>query len=127
MVGLLPRSLPPMPSSFRQLDNAATPAEVVEIVRDYFVMWTPEEIALLPEACRPPHVRDETDVEELHRCAVEAFRTSRASGDELALLRKLVGFVASASVRLAQLRQAESGKRAGAATPRDRRAANRGG
>jgi len=116
-----------MPSSFRQLDNAATPAEVVEIVRDYFVMWTPEEIALLPEACRPPHLRDETDVEGPHRCAVEAFRRSRASGDELALLRKLTGFVASASIRLAQLRQAESGKRGGAATARERRAASRGG
>jgi hypothetical protein len=52
-----------MPSWSRLLDSASTPAAVVEVVRDYFVMWSPEEIALLPEACRPPHVRDATDVE----------------------------------------------------------------
>jgi hypothetical protein len=57
---------------------------------------------------------------------VEAFRRSRASGEELALLRKMTGFVASASVRLAQLREAQGGERAGA-TPRERRAARRDG
>ena len=97
---------------------------MVAVVRDYFALWSPEEFALLPEACRPPHLRDETDIENLHRCAVEAFRRSRATGDALALLRKLTGFVASASVRLAQLREAEAGVRSGA-MPRDRRAANR--
>ncbi len=112
-----------MPSWFRMLDNAATPAEVVAIVRDYLAMWSPEEIALLPERARPPHVRDSTDVEELHRSAVEAFRKSRASGDALALLRKLTGFVASASVRLAQLHEATAAE---TEAPRrlERRAAN---
>lgn len=116
-----------MPSWFRLLDSASTPHEVVSIVRDYFVMWSPEEIALLPEPCRPPHLRDETDIEQLHRCAVEAFRTSRATGEELALLRKLTGFVATASVRLAQLRESAGAMRAEATPPERRTAAGRDG
>ena len=92
-----------MPSSFRQLDDAATSQEIVSVVRDYFAQWTPEEIALLPESCRPPHIRDSADVEDLHRAAVAAFRDSRATGDALTLLQKLTGFVAAASVRLAKL------------------------
>ena len=104
------------------LDSAASPDEVAAIVRDYFALWSPEEIALLPERCRPPHVRDASDLEELHRCAVEAFRKSRATGEALALLRKLTGFVASACVRLAQLREAAAN--AGEARRPTRRAAN---
>lgn len=92
-----------MPSWFRLLDNAQRPSEVVAIVRDYFARWSPEEIALLPVACRPPHIRDVSDVEELHRCAVEAYRSSRATGEALTLLQKLTGFVACATVRIAQV------------------------
>ena len=98
-----------MPSSSRLLDNAKSTGEVVSIVRDYLAMWTPEEIALLPAPCRPPHLREPADIEELHRCVVEAFRNSRATGEALALLQKLTGFVAQASVRLAQLRGGEAG------------------
>jgi hypothetical protein len=114
-----------MPSSFRQLDTAATPHEIVSIVRDYFAQWTPEEIALLPEACRPPHIRDSADVEELHRAAVDAFRDSRATGEALTLLRKLTGFVAAASVRLAKLGHPAAGGGGEAVTPPKRMAAGR--
>jgi hypothetical protein len=93
-----------MSSWFRLLDNARNSEEAVGIVRDYLARWSPEEIALLPDACRPPHIRDESDVENLHRAAVEAYRGSRASGEALRLLAKLTGFIACASVRLAQLR-----------------------
>ena len=39
---------------FDLLAAATTPAEVVGVARDYLATWTPEEIAALPRACRPP-------------------------------------------------------------------------
>jgi hypothetical protein len=98
-----------MPSWSRLLDSATSTGEVVSIVRDYLALWTPEEIGLLPGPCRPPHLRDASDVEELHRCVVEAFRNSRVTGEALALLQKLTAFVTQATARLAQLHDGELG------------------
>ena len=96
-----------MASWWEQLDRAKTVGEVVALTRDYFARWTPEEIALLPADCRPSRFRDEVDVEDLHRCAVEEFRNTRASGDELAQLQKLMAYIARASVAIARLRQSD--------------------
>lgn len=91
------------PSWFRQLDAASSVAEVVAVTRDFFAMWSPEEIMELPESCRPTRFRDAIDLETLHRCAVEAFRNTRATGPELVLLKKLAGFLGRACGRIAQL------------------------
>ena len=45
-----PRSL----AWFDLLASASTPVEVVNVARDYLATWTPDEIAALPRACRPP-------------------------------------------------------------------------
>ena len=87
-----------------QMDRAQTVEEVVAIVRDFFAMWSPEEIGMLPTACRPGRLRDAAQIEELNRCAVEAYRNTRASGKALELLQRLTGIVGRACVRIAQLR-----------------------
>jgi hypothetical protein len=92
-------------SWYRFLDDTRTSADVVRVVRDYLARWTPEEISLLPAACRPPHVRDAADIEELHRCVVAAYLESRATDEALALLQKLTDFMGRAMVRLAQLEE----------------------
>ena len=93
------------PSWFRQVEGSRSESEVVAIARDYFAMWTPEEIGILPPDIRPPHIRDATDLEELNRRAVEAFRETRATGEELNLIQRLTGFVGRSCVRIAQLRE----------------------
>lgn len=93
-----------MLSLFQQLDVARTPAEVVAVTRDYMATWTPEEIALLPRACRPGRIRVAEDIEELHASAVDAYRVTRASGEELKALQLLTSFLVRASLRLADLR-----------------------
>ncbi len=98
-----------MPRSwFRQLENAQSESEVIAVARDYFAMWSPEEIGLLPPAIRPPHLRDATDLEELNRRAVVAFRETRATGEELELLQRLSGFVGRSCVRIAQMHEGSS-------------------
>jgi hypothetical protein len=108
-----------MLSWFRQLDEAKSASEVVAIARDYFAMWSPDEIVLLPESCRPARFRDVTDLEDLHRAAVEEFRKTRATGPEFELLQKLTGFIGRACVRIAQVRDGQQGEEPAAARQPD--------
>jgi hypothetical protein len=96
-----------MVSWFQQLDKATSPAEVVAVARDYLATWTPEEIGRLPRACRPGRMRVAEDIEEMHSCAVDAYRTTRASGDELTSLQLITSFLVRASLRLAKLRETQ--------------------
>lgn len=92
-----------MTSWIGQIESAPSTADVVAIVRDYIALWSPEEIAALPPPVRPGRVRDEADIADLHDRLVEAYRTTRASGDALASLQRLTGFMARASIRIAEL------------------------
>lgn len=93
---------------FQQLDKASRVGEVVDIARDYFATWTPQEVARLPPTCRPGRVRDPSDIEDMHACAVDAYRSTRASGEELKALQLLTSFLVHASLRLVQLRASEA-------------------
>jgi hypothetical protein len=101
-----------MISWLRQLEAATTLDEVVAIARDYLATWTPEELARLPRACRPGRLRKPEDIEELHICSVDAYRVTRASGEELTALQLLTSFIVRASQRIAQLRGASEVERA---------------
>jgi hypothetical protein len=96
-----------MSSWLAQMDRTTSLEEVVAIVRDYFAMWTPDEIASLPRACQPGRLRDAEQIEELNRCAVEAFRNTRASGPKLEALQRLTAIVGRACLRIAHLRGAQ--------------------
>jgi len=88
---------------FQQLDRARDTAQVVAIARDYLATWTPEELAKLPAACRPGRIRAAADLEDLHACAVDAFRTTRDSGETLKALQLITSFLVRANLRLVQL------------------------
>jgi hypothetical protein len=92
-----------MTSWIGQLENAHSTCEVVAIARDYIALWSPEEIATLPVPVRPGRMRDEGDITDLHERLVEAYRTTRATGDALATLQRLTGFMGRASIRMAEL------------------------
>lgn len=92
-----------MASWYQQLDNAGDASEVVAIARDYLATWTPEEIARLPDACRPGRIRAAADLIYLHECAVDAFRNMRESGEALKALQLLTGFLVRANLKLVQL------------------------
>jgi hypothetical protein len=117
-----------MSSSHRQIDNAKTPAEVAAVVRDYLATWSPEELARLPEAVRPGRIRDEEDVDTLHGNLVEEYRTTRASGAELAALQLITSVLVRATIRIAQLRDSttKSGSSAAPAGPMKSASPNRG-
>ena len=92
-----------MLSWFHQLDRASSIPEVVRVCRDYLATWPPEELALLPQGCRPGRFKSDADLEALHSCLVDEYRRDRLSGDPLSALQRMTSFVVRASVRVAQL------------------------
>ena len=78
------------PEDWRNLILASTQEEeVVGLVRDHMARWSPEEIARLPEECRPPRIRD---AEDISRWAFELASTHCAqslTADEDGLLDSL--------------------------------------
>jgi hypothetical protein len=77
--------------------------EVIELVRDHLARWSPEEIARLPEDCRPPRIRD---AEDISRWAFELASThcaQRLTADGERVLDSMLEFVTQAAVRLSEL------------------------
>ena len=78
--------------------------EVVELVRDHMALWSPEEIARLPNDCRPGRIHD---AEDISRWAFELASTHCAqvvNVDDEPLLERMLEFVTQAAVRLSELR-----------------------
>jgi hypothetical protein len=88
---------------YHLLEDANSTLEVVAVARDYLASWSPQDIALLPPACRPGKIRDESDIEVLHDALIDEYRTSQASGEELARLQELTSFMVRATLRVAEL------------------------
>ena len=95
-----------------QLDHADRPEAVLAVARDYLAQISPEEVAQLPEECRPRRLVDGDDVASY---ALELAR-HQASADGPEVLQKMAAFFADASLRLSQIladpRFADSGQEA---------------
>jgi hypothetical protein len=78
--------------------------EVVELVRDHMARWTPEEIARLPEDCRPGRIRDADDVSQWAFTLASSHCAGVVRGEDEKLLDRMLEFVTHAAVRLAELR-----------------------
>lgn len=103
--------MPPMrPERWtRELQAATTKKEVVYAVRDYSAMLSRDEIARLPESCRPPPIRDAGDVSSW---GIEALRAKLAicpDTDQVALILSVEAFLCVALHRLAQIESLSSG------------------
>ena len=84
--------------------TAAHENEIVGLVRDHLALWTPEEIARLPEDCRPPRIRDAEDVS---RWAFELASThcaQKLSDADEPILDRMLEFVTQAAMRLSVLK-----------------------
>ncbi len=83
--------------------EAAHEQDVVGLVRDHLARWTPEEIARLPQDCRPPRIRD---AEDISRWAFELASTHCAQNMSEAdepFLDRMLEFVTQAAMRLSVL------------------------
>ena len=79
--------------------------EVIELVRGHMARWSPEEIARLPEDCRPPRIRDAEDISRWAFCLASTHCSQqRMAVDDEALLDRMLEFVTHAAVRLSELK-----------------------
>ena len=92
---MAPRSL----AWFDLLAAAATPEEVVNVARDFLATWTPEEIAALPRACRPP--RTLKFPEEIVDYAFSLVKAHLDEGSDSNGVTRMATFFAEASWRVA--------------------------
>lgn len=84
-----------------RLDRASTADEVVETVREFVARWSPEELAELPQECRPGKI---VDAEDLNGVAVAMVHRSCADdrlGDDR--LQRLAAFFTHAAMRIVQI------------------------
>jgi hypothetical protein len=83
-----------------RLDECASVADVVDVVRVFMARFDPDEIASLPPGCRPGKIVDADDVSAL---AVDLMRQTCRDGEPRELLHKLAAVFAHASGRIAEL------------------------
>ena len=93
------------PEDWRNLLRASTQEdEVLMLVRDHMALWAPEEIARLPEDCRPGRIRDADDIS---RWAFELATTHCAQAvlpEDEPFLDRMLEFVTQAAIRLSELK-----------------------
>jgi hypothetical protein len=96
------REQPPMPLSWQdRLNAASSESEVLGVARDFIAQFSPQEIQLLPEVCRP---RKFVDSDDIASYAFTLVRHNCESDERTSLLvHKLVAFFANASTRLSQV------------------------
>jgi len=92
-----------MQSWLRELDRAATEAEVVATTRDYLALWSPTELASFPEDCRQIRIDTQADIARWGDKLVEGYERTRTM-DVSARLQDLVTLVARANERLGEIR-----------------------
>lgn len=105
-----PRS--PMPDWRRLFIGATTEHEVILLAREHVASWALDEVARLPEECRPGRIRDGDDISQ---CAYELARAHcslRYHGEQDALVMRLLAFMSEAAIRMAEVKSVEAAARA---------------
>ena len=96
---MVPHTVPRSSPWFDLLAGATTPEEVLNVARDYLATWTPEEIAALPRACRPP--RRIKFPEEIVDYAFILVKAHLDVGEDSGAVTRMATFFAEASWRVA--------------------------
>jgi hypothetical protein len=90
-----------------RLDEARSESEVVSLARDFVARFGPDELARLPERCRPSRIVDAEDIAEyamtLVRCELEA------QGSDRGVLTRMATFFSAASSRLSEVSTSAGG------------------
>ena len=106
------------PTTTQRLARAHSERDIVRIVRDYVGEWTPEDLARLPESCRPGKMSDGIDICSFAYVLAKA-RFSAESEEVEAQLVQLESFFAQACARAAQLLAVDEASAAADATVKE--------
>jgi hypothetical protein len=78
--------------------------EVVSLVRDHMARWSPEEIARLPEDCRPGRIRDGDDISHWAYLLASNHCAGTVPANDEPLLERMLEFVTQAAIRVSELK-----------------------
>ncbi|HYC36498.1 MAG TPA: hypothetical protein VEC19_08765 [Usitatibacter sp.] len=97
----LERRAQAVPTWQRRLRETSTPAEVIEVAREFVASWGPEEMAELPPACRPRKLVDAEDVSSYALALVQHSCAADHLGDSA--LQRMAAFFTSAAQQISHL------------------------
>jgi hypothetical protein len=93
-----------LPNVWRHtVDDARTEKDLVDVVRDYLATWRPDELAQLPEACRPGRIAGGEDIADMAYKLSKSRLRLEGSADERLTFDRMMGFFLHASQRFATL------------------------
>ena len=92
-----------MISWHRDLENARTSSEILQVTRDFLATFSPAELACLPEAHCPRNVRTGDDIRDWSRRLTDEYWRQRAAGGELGTMQEMWSFFLRASIQLARI------------------------
>lgn len=96
-----------MPRSWQEVVQAAeTEVDVLEVAHDFVAQFAPNEIAQLPEPCRPGRFHDAGDITD-YAFALVRHRCDDRGGDGASILNRLSAFFMDANERLSQILQSQ--------------------
>lgn len=89
------------------LNESSTQAQIIAVCNQFVTMWTREELAELPEGCRP---KDVIALEEVNPYAVKLVLELGDRDDTTArVMHRMSAFFTKAALRLAELGAASHG------------------
>ena len=92
-----------MDCKYTELSRARSVDEILAVTRDYLAEWTRDDLAGLPDHCRPGRVSDRHDIERWADRLVDATRTETLVFENEARLDGMAKHFLIASVRIRQL------------------------
>ncbi len=94
-----------------RLRNVSSEHGVIALVSDYFSEWRPEELAQLPDECRPVRLHDGEDLGSLAVSVARAYNSFDLPPGTMRIVEEMDAFVGPACRRLAELRHLEQATR----------------
>jgi hypothetical protein len=87
----------------QKVDSAESSGEVLGIARDFLTSLTPDDLASVPDDCRPGPIRDQSDIDFWNLRLAEELRAIWGTNRDGHMVTELAQFFLHASVRLSRL------------------------
>lgn len=89
----------------RDLEDAATPAEVVQLTRNFIASIPRHEMARVPEDCRPGAIETEADLRHWNRRLTDAYWAMRSTAADVAVVQEMWSFLLRACIQLGRMEE----------------------
>ena len=98
-----------------EVARASTPRQLLKVAREHLATLTPQDLASVPEPCRPTRIKGLDDLHHWHERLAEEFCSGAARTPQSAAHRELIAFFAAARDRATALAGATMSSGASAA------------